>query len=309
MFNMFNRREFIAAGASFAAAGAVGAAEESTTHEGIKVRFLGTGAAGWRPGSPRRQSSVLLEGKVLIDFTQCAADMLPEGFKADAIFYTHSHGDHYSPSAALRIGVRRVFAQETWAAGARREFAEAAEKLGVKPPEVTALPFGRPVEVEGLRITGVPANHCTNRITDGVTERTSLYLVEKGAARLLYATDTSGIPGEAARLVGIDWHIREGKKGIPPHVHPGQAITALIMEATMGVGLEDDFRLYVHSSVDTVARTVRVLTKTERYLPPPGQPVYLTHMGVGYSRDPDENDRKFPAPLKSARDGMEVVLG
>ena len=77
----------------------------------------------------------------------------------------------------------------------------------------------------------------------------------------------------------------------------------------MARGLEDDFRLYVHSSVDTVARTVRVLTKTERYLPPPGQPVYLTHMGVGYSRDPDENDRKFPAPLKSARDGMEVVLG
>lgn len=77
----------------------------------------------------------------------------------------------------------------------------------------------------------------------------------------------------------------------------------------MARGLEDDFRLYVHSSVDTVERTVKVLTKTGRYQPPPGQPVYITHMGVGYPDSADEIDKLLPAPLKSARDGLEVILG
>ena len=54
------------------------------------------------------------------------------------------------------------------------------------------------------------ATHSTSRVTDGVLERTSLYLVEKGATRLLYATDTGGIPGDAARMLGVDPHITKG---------------------------------------------------------------------------------------------------
>ena len=66
----------------------------------LKMRFLGTGAADWNGrddrGELRRLSSVLLDGKVLIDFTPTDEDMLPNGVKPEVIFYTHSHGDHYN---------------------------------------------------------------------------------------------------------------------------------------------------------------------------------------------------------------------
>ena len=300
-----NRREFIGGVAATVAVSALG---EETKPTGIRLRFLGTGAAGVWKGAPRRQSSVLLENRTLIDFTACNLDMLPEGCRPDTILYTHSHGDHYDPFAALKLGVKRVYAHETWANCARRHFAKFGEKLGLPPPEVVALRFGEPVTVNGLVFTSLPANHCTDRVTDGVLERTSFYLVEKGSARLLYATDTAGIPGEAARYIGIDAHISE-KRQVEPPIHRAQAITAFVMEATMARGLEEDFRLYVHSSVDTVERTVKVLTKTGRYLPPPGQSVYITHMGVGYPDSADEIDKTLPAPLKAARDGLEVVLG
>jgi len=303
-----NRRDFLGAGAAFAVVSAV--ADEVAERRGIRVRFLGTGAAGWRPGAPRRQSSVLLEGKTLIDFTPCDADMLPAGVRPEAIFYTHSHDDHYDPTAALKAGVRRVYAHETWAAGARREFAEAAVKCGVPMPQVTPLAFGQSVTEGDLVFTSLPANHCTTRITDGVPERTSIYLVEKGASRLLYATDTGGIPGEAARLVGIDPHIPLGRRPAA-HVHAGAPITALVMEATMGPGAEhdEDFRIFVHSSVETVARTARMLAHTGRYVPPDGQSVYLTHMGVGFKRTAAEIDATLPAPLRAAYDGLEITLG
>lgn len=287
---------------------------------GIRVRFLGSGASGWNPewakANPhmRRQSSVLLDGRALIDFTSCSFDMLPKDCRPEVLFQTHSHGDHYDPAAAVASGVRRIYVQESWAAAARRDIAQAARKLSLPEPEVVGLPFGKPVEECGLRFTGVPANHSTSRVTDGVLERTSLYLVEKGATRLLYATDTGGIPGDAARMIGIDPHIRDDNfksrgKQSAPFVHAPQAITALIMEATNG-DLDEDFRLFVHSSVQTVSRTVNMLSANGRYRPPAGQPAYLTHLGLKYRDWPAAKvDANLPAPLRAAYDGLELTMG
>ena len=86
-------------------------------------------------------------------------------------------------------------------------------------------------------------------------EQALIYLIEKQNTRLLYATDTGGIPALATRMSGIDAH----QKGNP--------ITALIMEATMGMEYDVDFRLFTHSSVALVERTVRILKETKRYLP------------------------------------------
>lgn len=285
---------------------------------GIRVRFLGSGASGWKPEwakNPhmRRQSSVLIENRVLIDFTSSAFDMLPDGCRPEVLFQTHSHGDHYNPEAAVRSGVRRMYVQETWASAARREVGAAAEKLGLPPPSVIALPFAQPVTVCGLTVTGVPANHSTSRMTDGVLERTSLYLVEKGPSRLLYATDTGGIPGDAARMVGIDHHIRtegyEKRFADNPMVNVPRPITAFVMEATNG-DVDDDFRIFVHSSVQTVARIVNAMEKTGRFTPPPGQHAYLTHLGIKYRGWPAEKiNAEIPSSLRAAYDGLETVLG
>ena len=287
-----NRRQFILSGA---AAGMAGLRAQEEGRDGLKVRFLGTGAADWQGPDPelghRRLTSVLIDGRTLVDFTPGDRDMLPDGCRPEAVFYTHSHSDHYNVEAALALGVKRVYCHASWAAGARAAFAAAAAGRAV--PEVRGLVFGEKAVEGDVAFTSLPANHCTRR----PGEHCSMYLVEKGATRLLYATDTGGIPGEAARLVGIDAHLR-----------PGHPITALIMEATMGVAHPDDWRLFVHSSVATVAQTVRVLLKTKRYRPPDGRRVYLTHMARTLHGTQAEIAAAVPDPLTPAFDGLEVVF-
>ena len=316
-----NRGDFLRSAAALAVVGCGwndGVAEAEPTR-GIRVRFLGSGASGWKSEwaktlpHMRRQSSVLLENRVLIDYTWSAADMLPKGCRPEAIFVTHSHGDHYDPQATVRLGVKRMYVHETWATAARREMEAAAKKLDLPVPEVIALRFGEPVQEGGLAFTSVPSNHSTFRVTDGVLERTSMYLVEKDGSRLLYATDTGGIPGDAAWMIGIDSHITEKiyqRMSVDnPFIHRPQAITALIMEATSG-DLDDDYRLFVHSSVQTVARITDVLKRTKRFLPPAGQSVYLTHIGIKYRSWPSERiDAELPEGIKAASDGLDVVLG
>ena len=290
-----------------------------SSERGIKVRFLGSGASGWQKENAknpnaRRQSSLLVENKVLLDFTDCSFDFLPKDCHPYALFQTHSHGDHYNPTAAVKSGVKRMYVQETWASAARKEVNAAAAKLGLPAPEVIALPFGKPVTVCGLRITGVPANHSTSRLTDGVLERTSLYLVEKGASRLLYATDTGGILGDAARMIGIDDHVRDAAYAKSfvhnPMVHKPEPLTALIMEATNGDS-DEDFRIFVHSSAQLVARIVNVLLKTKRLVPPStGHHVYLTHLGIKYRNWPSEKiNAELPPTLRAAKDGLELTIG
>lgn len=327
--NTLTRRNFLLSSAAMAVAGCGtlktidpwtdGVAQ--LAEGGIRVRFLGSGAAGWNPERAkknphsRRQSSVLIENKVLIDFTPCSFDHLPKDCHPEVLFQTHSHGDHYNPKAAVKVGVKRMYVQETWAAAAKAEIAAAAQELNLPAPEVIGLPFGKSVEVCGLRVMGVPANHSTSRLTDGVLERTSLYLVEKGPSRLLYATDTGGIPGDAARMIGIDAHVSDKNFDTNPafignpYVNPPKPITAFIMEATNG-DLDDDFRIFVHSSVQTVARTVSGMVKTGRFVPPAGQKAYITHLGIKYRGWPSEKiEKEIPDSLRAAYDGLEVVLG
>ena len=123
-----------------------------------------------------------------------------------------------------------------------------------------------------------------------------MYLVEKKDVRVLYATDTGGIPAIAARIAGIDPH----EKGNP--------ITGIIMEATMGIDGDEDFRIFTHSSVKTVERIVHMLIREGRYLPKLNQPVYLTHMARTLHPTQAELDATLPAPLKAAYDGLEVFF-
>ena len=270
--------------------------EESGTP--LHVRFLGTGAADWNGrddrGELRRLSSVLLDSKVLIDFTPTDEDMIPSGVKPEVIFYTHSHGDHYNPEAALRIGIKKVYLGGTWIERAREDFAEASKKTGLQVPEITPLSLGDKVTIHGMTLTALPANHATGDLN----EQTLLYLIEKQGVRVMYATDTGGIPAIAARMAGIDPHAK------------GKAITGLVMEATMGMGVEgdEDFRIFTHSSVGTVLRTTHMLLDKGRYTPAEGQPVYLTHMARTLHGTQAELDRTLPKPLKAAYDGLEVTF-
>ena len=263
--------------------------------DGLAVRFLGTGGADWKgfkgPGERRRLCSILIEKTFLIDYTAYARDMLPEGLKPEIIFYTHTHSDHYQPKDALELGIRQVYVNNSVLQKAKDDFHAAAAELGCPEPVITSLCAGASVRVGDVVVTALPANHFVSPV-----EQTQIYLLQKDDVRLLYATDTGGITASAARLAGIDAH------------RPGDPITALIMEATMGKGHEDDYRLFSHSSIDTVHQTWRVLTATGRYTPPEGQPVYLTHLARTLHGTQAELDATLPSPLQAAYDGLEVVF-
>ena len=76
----------------------------------------------------------------------------------------------------------------------------------------------------------------------------------------------------------------------------------------MGIGHDDDFRSYTHTSVAGVERIVRILEKTKRYTPAEDQPVYLTHMARTLHGTQAELDAQLPRPLRAARDGEEVFF-
>ena len=263
--------------------------------DGLAVRFLGTGGADWRgyngDGERRRLTSILIEKTFLIDYTAYARDMLPEGVQPEIIFYTHTHSDHYQPKDALKLGIRQVYVNNTVLQKAKDDFQAAAAELGCPEPVITGICAGSSVRVGEVVVTALPANHFVSP-----TEQTQIYLLQKGDVRLLYATDTGGLTASAARLAGIDAH------------KPGEPITALIMEATMGKGHEDDYRLFSHSSIDTVHQTWRVLKATGRYTAPDAQPVYLTHMARTLHGTQAELDATLPSPLRAAYDGLEVVF-
>ena len=85
-------------------------------------------------------------------------------------------------------------------------------------------------------------------------------------------------------------------------------LTAIIMEATNGDS-DADFRMFVHSSVQAVSRTVEVLRQNGRYAPPPGQCAYITHLGLKYRDWPsDKIDAELPSGIRSAHDGFETTF-
>ena len=153
----------------------------------LLVRFLGTGAADWNGmderGELRRLSSVLLDNRILIDFTPSDADMLPPGFKKpDAVFYTHSHSDHYNARAAIEtLHANVVYVGGTWVERAKADLAAAASGLGKSTPEVIGLAIGQRTQCGDLTITALPGNHATK----DDNEQTLIYLSEKGSVRVL----------------------------------------------------------------------------------------------------------------------------
>lgn len=267
----------------------------------LSVRFLGTGASGWTDPDcgRRRHSSVLLDNSILIDLTFSGKPLIPEGVHPKTIFYTHSHGDHFDPKTALEVGITKVYCGETWVERCRRKFDEASVATGIPSPKVLPLIVGKAVEENGLRFTPLPANHATSDLR----EQALIYLVEKGTTeerlgvRMLYATDTGGLMGIATRLVGIDSHLK-----------PGRAITAFVMEGTLPMNREEDYRIFNHSTIETVGRTANMLLQTGRYLPPEGQPAYITHMSTKNFLPHEELQKALPYPLRAAKDGLDVVF-
>ena len=265
--------------------------------EGLHVRFLGSGSACWEkePRTSkifRRYSSVLIDGRFLIDYTWMAEDMLPEGCRPDTVIYTHSHGDHYDPRAAVKLGVKHVYLQRGWLADAKRDFERAVANPSAMP-EIHPLDVCVPFNLGGYEILPLPGNHWTGK----PHEQALIYKVTKrcrdGAVRLLYATDTSGL------MSTVFFH--GCRKDAP--------LTAVIMESTGNPVQKFGGMNISHSTASTVNDIFTTYLKPGKghYMPPPGQPVYLTHIGY-YEWGQRTFDEQLPPGLKLANDGLELLF-
>ncbi|MBQ6008807.1 MAG: hypothetical protein IJL17_09710 [Kiritimatiellae bacterium] len=294
------RRSFVKGVGAVAAVGLAGDAKAGAPggEEGLRVRFLGSGSACWEkePRTSkifRRYSSVLVDGAFLIDYTWMAEDMLPEGCRPDTVIYTHSHGDHYDPRAAVKLGVRHVYLQRGWLADAKRDFEKAVVKVGGVMPEIHPLDVCVPFNLGGYEILPLPGNHWTGK----PHEQALIYKVTKrcrdGVVRLLYATDTSGL------MSTVFFH--GCRKDAP--------LTAVIMESTGNPVQKFGGMNISHSTASTVNDIFTTYLKPGKghYMPPPGQPVYLTHIGY-YEWGQRTFDGQLPPGLKLAHDGLEVLF-
>ena len=295
-----NRRTFLGGVGAVAAVGLAGDAKAAASagDEGLHVRFLGSGSACWEkePRTSkifRRYSSVLIDGRFLIDYTWMAEDMLPEGSRPDTVIYTHSHGDHYDPRAAVKLGVKHVYLQRGWLADAKRDFEKAVEKAGGVVPEIHPLDVCVPFNLGGYEILPLPGNHWTGK----PHEQALIYKVTKrcrdGAVRLLYATDTSGL------MSTVFFH--GCRKDAP--------LTAVIMESTGNPVQKFGGMNISHSTASTVNDIFTTYLKPGKghYMPNPGQPVYLTHIGY-YEWGQRTFDEQLPSGLTLAHDGLEVLF-
>jgi len=305
-----NRREFVKLAATLplaASTAAVARADDASEppfapplvdEEGLNVRFLGSGSACWErePRTSkifRRYSSILVDNRFLIDYTWMAEDMLPEGCRPKVVAYTHSHPDHYDPKAAVKLGVRDVYLQRGWVEDAKRDFAKVVGQFGGVMPEIHPLDVCKAFDLGGYEILPLPGNHWTGK----PHEQALVYKVSKkcahGDVRLLYATDTSGL------MSAVFFH--GCRKDAP--------ITAAIMEAT-GNPVQRFSGLNIsHSTASTVNDIFTTWLKpgNGHYMPNPGQPVYLTHIGY-YQWGQRTFDDKMPSGLKVAYDGLEVLF-
>ncbi|WP_040336762.1 MBL fold metallo-hydrolase [Candidatus Blastococcus massiliensis] len=174
----------------------------------MRVTLLGTGAAdGWpnpwcscrscsdarTNGVTRRQTSVLVDGGVLLDLSPA---LPPDGLSlagVHTVLITHSHPDHCAPFGLL------------WRHWARPDDpltivgpADALETCRPwlapdAPVELVVAEPGRPLRRRDYEVRVLPAEHEIPAV---------LYdLTSPGGGRLLYATDTGPLPEAAVEAV------------------------------------------------------------------------------------------------------------
>ncbi len=145
----------------------------------MKILFLGTGAADWPDergslkGGFRRKSSVLIDGRILIDPGPCALEAMKE-FGADSskiryVLATHRHSDHFCP--------------------------ETVEALQKKSAVFLNMRAGEERQAEKYTITALPANHSVETVH---------YIISDGEKRIFYGLDGAWLMYEEIQAIKQD---------------------------------------------------------------------------------------------------------
>lgn len=243
----------------------------------MKIRFLGTGAADWNGpdarGEHRRLTSTLVDSSLLIDFTATAQDMLIDTAAVKNILITHSHGDHFDPSAIASLAPAALYAHESWAG-----------EIAIDGIEVHPVRIGEWTKAGEYEIMALPSNHSTSR----PYEQTVNYLLKKDDLTFLYATDGAWLPNKSL------------------HLMKGMNLSGMAIDATIGDGHAGDYRIFEHNSIPMIRIMTETMKKTG--LLKPEAKVFLTHMARTLHGTQKEVEESLSDPFVVCFDGMETEI-
>jgi phosphoribosyl 1,2-cyclic phosphodiesterase len=174
----------------------------------VHVRLLGTGAAdGWpnpwcgcsscadarKRGEARRQTSVLVDGQVLLDLSPA---LPPDGVSLAAVhtvLVTHAHPDHCAPFALLWR--HWVLPDQRLTVAGPPDVLESCRPWLAPDGPVDLVPVGpgSHLRCRGYVVRVLPADHEVPAVLYDVTA--------PDGGRLLYATDTGPLPDAAVEAV------------------------------------------------------------------------------------------------------------
>ncbi len=253
----------------------------------MHLRFLGTGAADFSPlletelrdrldVNARRSSSVLIEGRFLIDCGPHVLDSMGiQGLDAAAVtdlFLTHLHSDHCDWDNIRRLAAETRQPLRIWC----REDAPVEEIPGAR---LCPLQIGQTVETGGLTVTALEANHTSFPLH---------YDLEYDGKRLFYGCDGAWI------LYDTFYAIR------------GRRFDMMILDATVG-DYAGDFRVAEHNSLPML-RLMAASFRSQGVVAPDGQ-IWLSHIARTLHKPHDELVEQAAADrFLVARDGLEVEI-
>lgn len=260
-------------------------------HDGIEVRFCGTGAADWdwnRYGEQgvRGSCATLLGGRTLIDcgttgfrsLVRWGAD--PRALRE--VWFTHSHGDHCSPDeVAALLAARGRRAAPLRLRGTAPLLDRLAASLGAAAGRFELRPFAplAPFRTQGWLVTPLPANHPT----DLPGETPVHFLVRAPEASILYALDGAWMTAAARRAIG------------------SRPLDLIVWDATMEK--PGDWRIFEHNDLGMV-RAMSARLAADGVVRRSTVQV-LDHVARTLWRTPI----RAPRPFRIARDGMRLVAG
>jgi phosphoribosyl 1,2-cyclic phosphodiesterase len=250
--------------------------------------FLGTGAADWniahRDGFFRRNSSALLDGKILFDagahvFDYLACESCPDLLDGvTLVLITHDHEDHVDLDTLRRLAEHHPFAL-----GADEELLERLGHVeGITP---LRLPLYEESALMGYKITPVLANH--DVVLSG-KRRAVHYIIETPEGKTLFY----GLDG--AWLLRPTW--QEMKK---------HRFDLMVFDCT--VGDSDDWRLFEHNTIPMLRKITDEILRLKMLNE--GGKLVASHLARTLHLD-HETTTSILADLSmlTAYDGLSLVL-
>lgn len=207
----------------------------------MDLLFVGTGAADYETvftcpcptcvtiraraaRNLRHYASLLVDGKLLLDCGPTVPWRLAEldvpPAQVEALVFTHSHEDHLDPEAVRSLLVARE--PQRGPLPVYGNAAVRAKLAGVEGLAWHEVRAGETVAVLGYELTALRARHIME------IEQTLVWVVDDGAARLWYATDTAWPPEDTweallkMKLTGVVAEATFGREG--PEIH-GDCLT------------------------------------------------------------------------------------